>query len=103
MKISNSTSSYINQTYTNSSNQAASASKQGKPAEETTVAPQSDSINLSDETRALQQMSRAMDTEQPERQKYVAEIKNRVQTNQYNINVDAVAEKMVGTLMDEIV
>jgi len=100
MKISNSTQNYINQTYVNQTNSPAKsqALKTEKPADEVA----GDSINLSPKTKDLQKISAAMDTEPTDRSKLVADLKYQVQTNQYNVNAEQVAEKMVGALMDEI-
>ena len=99
MKISNSTPNYINQTYANQANNAANQNvKPQKPADES----QTDSINLSDRTKDLQKISKAMETEPVDRAELVADIKEKVETNQYNVNAETVAEKMVGSLMNEI-
>lgn len=97
MKISNTTPNYINQTYAGQMNNAANQNlKSQKPADEIT-----DSINFSDETKLLQKLSKAMESEPADRKKYVADIKQKVETNQYNINAENVAEKIVGSLMDQ--
>ncbi|MFH2090851.1 MAG: flagellar biosynthesis anti-sigma factor FlgM [Pseudomonadota bacterium] len=99
MKISNTTPNYINQTYTNQANAAANQNlKAPKPAEDKPT----DSINLSSRTRDLQKISKAMETEPVDRQKLVADIKLQVQNDQYNINAVKVAEKIVGSLMDDL-
>ncbi|MBU1341072.1 MAG: flagellar biosynthesis anti-sigma factor FlgM [Proteobacteria bacterium] len=103
MKISNSTPNYINQTYANQANTAASQNvKSQKTADEAANETLTDSINFSGRTKDLQKISKAMETEPADRQKYVADIKQKVETNQYNINAETVAEKMVGSLMNEI-
>ena len=95
MKISNTTPNYINQAYAGQmSNTANQNLKSQKPANEI-----SDSINFSDETKALQQISKAIESEPSDRKQYVADIKKQVETNQYIVN----AEKIVGSLMDQIV
>ncbi len=100
MKISNTPPNYINQTYTSQSNSAAAGQnlKTPKPAEDA----QTDSINLSSKTRDLQKISKALDSDAVERQNYVQEIKQQVENNLYNVNAEQVAEKMVGTFMNEI-
>ncbi|MCD4678553.1 MAG: flagellar biosynthesis anti-sigma factor FlgM [Desulfobacula sp.] len=99
MKISNSTPNYVNQTYANQANNAATQNlKSQKTADDTLT----DSINLSGRTKDLQKISTAMDTESVDRKKYVADIKLQVENNQYNINAQTVAEKMAGYLMNEI-
>ncbi|OGR52584.1 MAG: flagellar biosynthesis anti-sigma factor FlgM, partial [Desulfobacula sp. RIFOXYB2_FULL_45_6] len=97
MKISNTTPNYINQTYTGQMNNPANQNlKPQKPADEIT-----DSINFSDETKILQKISKAMESEPSDRKKYVADIKQKVETDQYNVSAETVAEKMVGSLMDQ--
>ncbi|NOX34845.1 MAG: flagellar biosynthesis anti-sigma factor FlgM [Deltaproteobacteria bacterium] len=99
MKISNSTPSYINQTYASQANNVASQNlKHGKNSDETL----SDSISFSGRTKDLQKISKAMETEPQDREKLVADIKQKVETNQYNINAETVADKMVGFIMNEI-
>jgi len=97
MKISNTTPNYINQAYAGQmSNTANQNLKSQKPANEI-----SDSINFSDETKALQQISKAIESEPSDRKQYVADIKQQVETNQYNINAETVAEKIVGSFMNQ--
>lgn len=94
MKISNTTPNYMNQAYVG---QVANQNlKSQKPADEKT-----DSINLSDQTKTLQKIDKAMETEPADRKKYVADIKQKVETNQYNINAETVAEKIVGSFMNQ--
>ncbi len=101
MKISNSTQNYINQSYANqATNKAAEqAANQGKPAEES--AP-TDSINLSSTTRDLQKISAAAETEPENREQLVADLKQQVEANQYTVNAEQVAGKMIGSIMDEL-
>lgn len=100
MKISNPTPNYINQTYANQSRTAANQdAKFIKPGDEA----QTDSINLSSRTKDLQKISKALETEPVGRDKLVADIKQQVETNQYDVNATLVAEKMVGSIMDDIV
>ncbi len=99
MKIST-TQNYINQTYTNQAKSVANtqAPKTEKPADEAA----GDSINLSPTTRDLQKISTAMDTEPVDRATLVADLKQQVQANQYTVNAEQVAEKMIGSLMNEL-
>lgn len=96
MKISGSTPNYINQTYSNQAN-AATNVKTEKSLEET----KGDSLNLSPKTRDLQRISAALDVEPADRTKLVADLKQQVQANQYNVNAEQVAAKMIGSLMDK--
>ena len=101
MKISSSTPNYINQTYANQGNAAAkpqTPARMEKAADEISA----DTLNLSPTTRDLQKISAAMDTEPADRKKLVADLKQQVQTNQYTVNAEQVAKKMVGSLMDEL-
>ena len=99
MKISNTTPNYINQTYAGQISNAANQNlKSQKPANEI-----SDSINFSVETKALQQISKAIESEPAERKKYVADIKQKIEAHQYNINAETVAEKIIGSFMDKLV
>ena len=102
MKISNSTQNYINQTYANQTNPAANTpSKLEKPADE--LAANTDSLNISPTTRDLQKISAAMETEPVDRTTLVEDLKQQVQAGQYTVNAEQVAEKMVGSHMNELV
>ena len=98
MKISNTTPNYINQTYTNPN---ATAAGQSQNAPKTADDLRTDSINLSGRTQDLQKIDRAMDAEPADRQKLVADIKERIENNQYNINAEKVAEKIIGTFTNQ--
>ena len=103
MKISNSTPNYISQTYASQANNTASQNlRSQKNAEGIANEALTDSINLSDRTKDLQKISNAMETEPQGREKYVADIKLKIETNQYNINAETIADKMVGSIMNEI-
>ena len=93
MKISNT--NYINQTY---ANQPAAKTAKTKPA----AAAPGDSINLSATTRDLQKISAASQADPENRAKRVQELKQKVETNQYTVNAEKVAEKMIGSIMDEL-
>lgn len=101
MKITNPPPNYINQTYTNQANTGGVAGQNQKPSAPTEET-QTDSINLSDRTKELQKIAKAMETEDVDRQKYVADIKQKVQTGQYNVNAELVAEKIAGSFMNEV-
>lgn len=100
MKI-NSTQLYINQSYaannanTNTTNTSVD---QGKQSEE----PLSDRINLSSTTRDLQKISAASAEEPKDRARMVEDLKQQVQSNQYTVNAEQVAEKMIGSVMNEV-
>ena len=102
MKISNASQNYMS--YTNAatagkSGAAAQAGAREKQAEETVA---QDSINLSSTTRDLQKISSAAETEPEGRVQMVQELKAQVQANQYTVNAEQVAEKMIGSIMDEL-
>lgn len=101
MKISNSTPNYINQTYANQAN-AAGKAQTSERLEKTADEVGTDTLNISPKTRDLQKISAAMDTEPADRKKLVADLKQQVQANQYTVNAEQIAEKMVGTLMDKL-
>ncbi len=104
MKISNSTPNYINQTYANQTKPASAQNQKSfKSAEEAAAGQPSDSINLSTRTKDLQKISSALETPSVERQKYVSDIKEKVESSQYNVNVEAVAQKMAQNFIDEII
>ena len=101
MKISGPTPNYIQQTYTSRNNQqtnATSRTKTGSGGEE----PRGDSINLSQTTRDLQKVDQNLDTQSSERARRVAQLKEQVEAGQYTVNAEQVAEKMVGSIMDEL-
>lgn len=101
MKISNGTSNYINQAYINPANAASQNLKSEKTAEETAKETPTDRIDFSGLTRDLQKISAAMETDPADREKYVADIKQKVETNQYDVNAETVAEKLVGSFMNQ--
>ena len=97
MKIANSTSNYINQAYVNKTNTPSSQNLKAQSKVEETP---TDSLNISNRTKSLQLVSRSMETEPMDREKYVADIKQKIETNQYDMNAEATAEKMVGHFMN---
>ena len=99
MKISNTPQNYINQSY---ANQAAQTGQTPPPEKTADEGQTGDSINLSATTRDLQRISAASQTDPPGRAERVAELKSQVQANQYTINAEQVAEKMIGSIMDRI-
>lgn len=101
MKISGSTPNYINQTYANQNNAASNPNLQTKTD---TDEARGDNINLSSTTRDLQKIDQAMenDSVETERQQKVADLRQQVQAGQYTVNAEQVAEKMIGSVMDEL-
>lgn len=101
MKISSSTTNYVNTSYANQANSAATnvQAKTARQPEET----KTDNIDLSEKTRDLQKISQAMETEPADRNQLVSDIKAQVQANQYTINADQIAEKMIGSIISGLV
>ncbi len=93
------TQQYINQSYAaGNANTTANASvDQAKQSEE----PRSDSINLSSTTRDLQKISAASADEPKDRAQKVEALKQQVQSNQYAVNAEQLAEKMISSIMDD--
>ena len=100
MKISNSTPSYINPAY---GNQANNQLNQGLKPQKNGDGYPTDNINLSNLTKDLQKISKAMQTEPVDRNKHVKDIKEQVESNQYNINAENIAEKMVDAQAHKII
>lgn len=101
MKISNNTLNYINQSYTNPAGTAAKSSAGAGPKPQTGDPKVTDSIELSSTIRDLQKISAAAAQDPEGRTERVAELKRQYQTDQYNVNAEAVAEKMItGTFMN---
>lgn len=101
MKISGSIPHYINQTYTGTANSA--ASQQHKKSQMSSEEIPSDSINLSERTKDMQKIAKTMETGNPEREQYVARIRQSVENNQYTVNAEAVAEKIIGSVVDGLI
>lgn len=99
MKI-NSTQQYINQSYAanNANTTANTLVDQAKQSE----GPPSDSIHLSSTTRDLQRISVASAEEPKDRAQKIEDLKQQVQSNQYIVNAEQVAEKMIGSIMDKV-
>jgi len=102
MKISSTTPHYMNQTYANQANAANQNLKSQKTTDEVANETKADSINFSDRTKDLQKITKAMENDPIDRKKLVADLKQQVETNQYTVNADTVAQRMVGSLMDEV-
>ena len=99
MKITNSSANIINQAYavTVQKNQNPLPDKE-KTAGKNTV----DSVSLSSNTRDLQKVFAALQTEPKDRSARIAELKNEVNQGQYTVNAEKVAEKMAGYFLDEL-
>lgn len=100
MKISGSPPIYINNPYSSQANQAGAPAVQarnGRQAEET----KTDNIDFSEKTLDMQKISQAMETAPADRQKKISHIKQQVATDQYTIDALQVAEKMIGSILDE--
>jgi len=98
MKISSSTPNYL--PYTNQANPAANTTTNSPNIEKAVEGSKTDSLNLSQKTRELQKISSSMDSEPADRKKMVSDLKQQVQANQYNVNAEQVAERMIGDIID---
>ncbi|MCK5695434.1 MAG: flagellar biosynthesis anti-sigma factor FlgM [Desulfobacula sp.] len=76
MKIT--TPNYINQTYANPANNATSQNLKAQKTADETLNDKLNSINISGRTKDLQKISKAMETDPVDRQKYVADIKQKI-------------------------
>ena len=99
MKITNPNANIINQAYAvpvqKNSN---SLPDKEKTAGQNTV----DSVSLSSNTRGLQKVFTAMQTEPKGRSARIAELKTEVSQGQYTVNAEKVAEKMAGYFLNEL-
>ena len=102
MKISNQNSNLVNQTY--GKNQApVSSSKDIKNAEKIPESTRNiDSVSLSSATKDLQRIEQSMGAESPERAERVATLKATVESGNYKVDPEAVAERMAGFFIDKI-
>lgn len=100
MKI-NSTQQYINQSYAANNANTTTANTSADQGNQSGETP-SDRINLSPTTRDLQKISAASTKEPKERAQMVEGLKKQVQSNQYTVNAEQVAEKMIGSIMNEV-
>ncbi len=95
MKINQSNSKLINQAYTN---QALTNPAQQQETEAKSVGKSVDSVNLSATTKILT----AMKVEPEERAQKVSAIKESVESGQYTVNAEQVAEKIIGHFLNKI-
>ncbi len=102
MKISNSTTNLVNQAYSNNTAQQNQAAANTKPEKGKDINPSSN-VDLSSRTIDLQKIARAAENQPVAMSEKVAVLKKEVEENRYNIDVDKVAGKMVGSLLDEII
>jgi negative regulator of flagellin synthesis FlgM len=98
MKISNQNINMVNQTY-GKNQTAASPSAEKKGPEATRNV---DSVSLSSTTQDLQKIQQAMAVEPQERAERVATLKAAVESGQYTVDPDKVAERMTGFFIDKI-
>ena len=101
MKIPRSTLNYM--PYTNQANPSANGttSANGTNMEKAAEGNKTDSLNISPKTRELQKISASMDSQPADRGKIVTNLKEQVQANQYNVNAEQVAERIMGDIIDE--
>lgn len=98
MKISSQNMNMVNQSY--GKNQTAVSPSAGKKELETTR--NIDSVSLSSTTQDLQKIEQAMAVEPPERTERVATLKAAVESGQYTVDPEKVAERMTGFFIDKI-
>ena len=105
MKISNSTTNLVNQAYTNNvaHQNAANANAKSEKGKEIVPNTNSANVDLSDRTKDLQKLSRALENEPVAMSEKVSRIKKEISENRYNIDADRIADKMVGSLLDKII
>jgi len=101
MKISNSTPNYINQTYANQA--GTNGTNAAQKAVKATDDGKADSINLSSKTLDLQKISKASEIQPEQRTQKLAALKESVEKNQYSMDAEKVADKILGSLMNEII
>ena len=101
MKISNSTINYINQAYSHLKPNTGEPSAP-KP-EKTSSEAMGDSINLSDRTKDLQKIEKALDIDPAARQELVTRLKESVRQGQYTVDAGKIASGMAGTFMNELI
>ncbi len=102
MKISNSTTNLVNQAYSNNTSQQSQAAANAKTEKGKELNPSS-SVDLSSRTKDIQKISQAIENQPVAMSEKVAALKKEVDENHYNIDADKIAEKMVGSLLDEII
>jgi len=102
MKISNSTTNLLNQAYSNNNVQQNSGATSAKSEKGKEISP-SANVDLSDRTKNLQKISQAMENEPVAMSEKVAKLKKEINDNQYNIDADKIADKMVGSFLDQII
>ena len=102
MKIYSNTQQYINQSYAaNNANTNTTANTPADQEMQTQERP-ADRINLSATTMDLQRIETASTKEPEERAQMIAGIKEQVETGQYTVNAEQIAEKIVGSIFNEV-
>ena len=99
MKITNPNANIINQAYAIPVHK----NQNSLPDKEKTAGQNTgDSVSLSSNTRELQKVFTAMQTEPKDRSAKIAELKTEVSQGQYTVNAEKIAEKMVGYFLNEL-
>lgn len=99
MKISIPNSSIVKQSYGNHKTAAPrSSDKKGAAGGTQNV----DNVNLSSETKDLQKIQQAMENEPAGRAERIAALKEQIESGEYTVDADKVAEKMAGFFLDKI-
>ncbi|MCP3900693.1 MAG: flagellar biosynthesis anti-sigma factor FlgM, partial [Desulfobacteraceae bacterium] len=63
----------------------------------------STNVDLSNRTKDIQKISQALDVEPVALSEKVSQLKKEVDENRYNVDANKVADKILGSLLDEII
>ncbi len=102
MKISNTTTNLVNQAYSNNAAQQNQAAANTKPEKGKDINPSSN-VDFSSKTLDLQKIAQTIENQPVAMSDKVAALKKEVDENRYNVDVEKVAGKIVGSLLDEII
>ena len=101
MKISGSTPNYINQSYASQSNSVTKINLEQKKGPSPDPIKQ-DSLSFSEKTRELAKINQSLDQVPTDREKKIADLKEQIQNNQYKVQAEQLAEKMLNSVMDDL-
>ena len=77
--------------------------RKGVPEDSKTELPPNDKVSLSNASKDYVIAEEAVKKADDVRQEKVAQIKEAVESGQYTVNAEKVAEKMIGTLISDVV
>lgn len=103
MKISGTNTNYIQHAYGNANQAVPGAGHQETKAGSTSETRPTDSISLSEKTQDLRRVQQNLDNAPVDRAKKVADLKEQVQANQYQVDVEQVAEQMISSAVDDLI